>query len=294
MPERQYTEFRPRWARDDYAQYESLGDAPDIAHEPDSVPRLPTRIVPVGGGSSISALTLTDAVSTTQRIMNYASYETVMGIHQNFADLRRIDSDLLRLAKLDLQPFDEGSFIIAAELTDATLEIPEGSATRIVTSHDVLKRFIEIFEGVNSSGHLFQTCIGAIQAIEELGKILKRDAERIEFRPRSMRIERHSNDPLIVDAPFIQKVSTAKLQRLDPRSAPEALDGTLVAVDLARMSLRIKLARERLWVRGSFTMFMQDSMIQYLGKAIRLIGSVEYRGKRPTFINALDVELTEE
>ena len=77
----------------------------------------------MSGGSHLSAITLSEAITCTQKILNYVSYEVVHGTNSEFSDLRTAEQPILQLAKLSVDPFQEGSFIIPASLSEAAVEI---------------------------------------------------------------------------------------------------------------------------------------------------------------------------
>jgi hypothetical protein len=92
VTEPQYTDFRPKWAREQMAVYASLSDTPHTGTEPDTAPRLPIRIVPSNEHNRLTAATLVDVIATSQRIVTFASCEAAFGINPDFADLRTADA----------------------------------------------------------------------------------------------------------------------------------------------------------------------------------------------------------
>src|SRR5205807_443178 len=125
MDEPRYYDSGPGWARS-AKKRTPVDEPPTIGLALPSAPRLPTRIIPQDDGRTISALSLCDAVDTTQRIVNYASYEAVNGVHLGFTDLRSTEAQpALRLAKLRIEPFEDGSFVIPATLPEETLPVED-------------------------------------------------------------------------------------------------------------------------------------------------------------------------
>jgi hypothetical protein len=273
----------PKWAR-------HLKNVSEIADtdcttglQPDFAPRLSIRVIPVSQRSTLSASTLRDVIDQTQRIVTYAAYEVVNGIHLDFSDLRQVDSKIVEFATLMVEPFEEGSFVIPTAMKDAPTKIKGEDQERDFTCNEVIKRFTDAFEEVTENAE--RTSIGLVQSIENLGTILKREAERIEYSPIGIPGETVRHDAIVVDSTFVRRVSAARKKRMDPKSAPDALTGTLIAVDLAKATFKLEFESRRT-IRGTFSPFMADVMAQSLRKRIIVEGVVEYVGRTPKHIRA--------
>src|SRR5688572_27148724 len=114
MAERRFVS-PPKWA---IAGSPALDDPPFTGAVPELAPRLPIRLLPRENGHVITALTLGQVATATQRILNYASYEVIHGPSPEFADLRSAESEVIALAQLEVEPFEEGSFVIPARLSE--------------------------------------------------------------------------------------------------------------------------------------------------------------------------------
>src|SRR5262249_42514693 len=146
---------------------------------------------------------------------------------------------VLELARLRVEPFDVGSFVIPGILAEDPIVIPVNGQTNAFTGHGVLERFVEIMNGAASRGGPSQTSVGALQAIEELGKILRREAVLIEYRPMGFSQEPTEPTSILVDRQYVDAVSANRKFRVDPRSAPDQLNGVLTAVDLAESKFKM-------------------------------------------------------
>jgi hypothetical protein len=293
MNEHVFVDFKPKWMRIDSGRTESLADDPTIGLEPQHGPRLNARIVPKSDANSISALTLADTVSITQRIVNYVGCEVVYGVRLDFADLRSIDGAVFNFAKLHVCPFEEGSFVIPSTLTERAVEIAVDGDIRKFYTQDLLARFAEVMSGVNSNP-AFPASIGLIQAIEELGKVLRREAHEIEYGAVGY-TGALTNAPkkISVNSAYIEKVSNHRRFRQNPHEKPVDLEGILTAVDLSEEKFKLRVLPGRQTLTGSFVPFIKDKMIDFLGSHVRISAIVEYTNDRPVFAKAIDIDLNE-
>jgi hypothetical protein len=124
MPESNYVEFAPAWLQRN-AGHPEIEETPCTGSQPEYAPRLPIRLFPSNISNSLSALTLSQTVACTQKILNYVSYEVVNGIQHYFSDLRSINEGVASLGKLSIDPFEEGSFVIPARLPAEPIEIQD-------------------------------------------------------------------------------------------------------------------------------------------------------------------------
>jgi len=289
MTKWEQTNFRPKWARTPEDR-ELFSNMPDVGHVVEPVPSVATRIVPVGGGSCISAATLSDAVLLKQRIMNYASYEVVRGIDPSFSDLRKIDEQCLQLGRLDFEPFDEGSFVIPAELRSDPLSIQTDGRTYMISAVDVVERFNHVLRELPQKGIDLPVSIGLLSEINELNKLLKREVASLEFvtvlppdteRGLSRRSARHaSSNEYLARIDSIRKTR----QHIEKRSG-NSLKGTLVAVDCERRKIKIRLDSEgNATVPGTFLPPLEKDLVANLMKKAEFIGQVKYQLGAPKHI----------
>jgi hypothetical protein len=272
----------------------AIVDVPTTGLEPEHAPRLNARIIPKTGTSKISALTLADTVSITQRIVNYVGCEVVYGVRLDFADLRSVENSVLKYAKLHVSPFEEGSFVIPSTLTEEAVEISvDGDVRRFYTS-ELLARFADVMSGVYDD-QAFPTSIGLIQAIEDLGKILRREASEIEYGAIGY-AGALSNTPkrISVDRNYVDQVAKHRRYRQNPHEKPEDLQGFLTAVDISEETYKLRMLPGRQTVTGSFVAFIKDKMIDFLGCPVRISAIVEYTNDRPVFAKALEIDLIED
>src|SRR5262249_34942560 len=148
---------------------------------PEGPPRIHTRLVLAGDGQRVSFKTLSETLERTQAIVQYAAYDVFHGVNPDFADLRSAGAEVLQLGKLTAEAFEEGSFVIPARLEAEPVEAPAGGAQRKGTTQDVVDRFDKIRAAFASPQPAAEVSIGAIQAIEALGQVIRREAGAIEY-----------------------------------------------------------------------------------------------------------------
>ncbi|HVC93467.1 MAG TPA: hypothetical protein VND64_07235 [Pirellulales bacterium] len=105
--------------------------------------------------------------------------------------------------------------------------------------------------------------------------------------------------PLLNDTPnigiepgYIKKVANNLKRRLDMQHEREALEGRLIAVDLARGTLKVELAGGE-EVRGTFERSMAGAVIVSLNRMVTLHGDVTRKNRRLVSIRVLLCELSE-
>jgi hypothetical protein len=284
------TTFTPRWMRE-----ASEDDLRALAHTPftgsraETAPRVYTRILPPDRSNTVSAKSLSEAVDVTQAIANYAGYDVSSGTNPDFADLRSVGVEVLQVSRLTVEPFEEGSFVIAARLDSAPIRDPEGAVNRPISAQDVADRFDEILGSFQQAGAASRVSIGAIQAIESLGRIVRRESARIEFYSYDIEGERRGG--ALVDAEYVDRVARARASRQPTRAQLESLEGTITALDIREGKLQLSMAGRGRRVAGTFPMLYLPSLAECLGQTVRLYGYVEWRGKTPISIQVFRAEI---
>jgi hypothetical protein len=285
----EYTDFRPRWAHEGTAAYESLEDTPNLGLPPPSSPRLPTRIIPANG-SGLSADVLGETILATQRILNFVGYEAVHGVpNRQVTSLRQLrgTNPIFELARLHVEPFEEGSFVIPARLTEEPAQIAVRGERRTYTSQNVLERFAAVMDGIAEQQDRFVTCLGTLQAIESLGRLLSQDASQIEYYPVGYPAAIRTPKRIIIDSRYIEIASSARLRRQNPQSRPESLVGLLVAVDLQKTRLKLRVGDQT--VRGTFMDILRLQAVQGLNRQVEITGEVQYVRGAPVSIQAISI-----
>ena len=150
------------------------------------------------------------------------------------------------------------------------------------SSHQIVEQFISVFEAAPGESNRASS-FGVLQAIEDLGKILRREAERIEYYPVGMRGTKGISRQVTVTSEYISKVAKHRKRRQDPRTIPDFIEGVLTAIDTTQGTLKIKV-QQNLSVKGSFSPFMTEHLIKSLECRVRIHGVVEYHGTVPHFI----------
>lgn len=292
MAEPNYVNYVPRWAQEHGQDFSILDDTPNIGIEPPYAPRLSTRLVPTHDDSTVSGLTLIDTVLATQKILIYSAQEAAFGVQFEFADLRSVDSDVEELARMRIEPFEQGSFVIPAVLDERAVSVKDRTGPRQVSSRDILKRFVDVLEGADKSPE-FPASIGVVSAVQELRKVLRRDVTAIEYQPLGFSAAPAPPRRLLVDLPYVERVAENVKQRLNIQSEPETLEGQLIAVDVRRATLRLRLA-DGSEITGTFERSATDSVIVALSRNVTLRGPVTRRNRRISSIRALACEIRDD
>ena len=284
-----YLNKTPKWAQDEAEDPSVLDDTPLIGIEPPYAPRLPTRLVPPDNMHSISGLTLKDTVEITQKILTYAAQEAAFGVQFEFSDLRSVNADVANLARLWIEPFETGSFVIPARLEERSIKVNTPSGDITLSSRQILNRFVLAMEGIPAIPE-FSASIGLVNSVEDLGRILKREATAIEYLPVGYSNTTNQTRSIFVDAEFVSRVSDNRKRRLDMSYTPDALQGRLLAVDISAATLKLRLD-DGSEIRGTFERTAAENIVSSLGERVSLQGVVARKNKRPTSIRAFICEI---
>jgi hypothetical protein len=275
--------FTPRWARKADLPRSDWADSPDTGVEPPYVPRLPTRLLPFSKMHSVSAQTLTDVVWITQRILNCISYELAYGSCDT-VDLRSVGEDVLRLARLEIEPFEEGSFLIPGTLTEELIEIKG----RELSGADVLQRFSDVMNEIEDGAEFVHASTTVLEAVEDLGRVTRREAH-IEYAPQLATPDERGSRPVLVNAGFVSSVARMRKERVDPRGEYGEVEGRLTAVDVRRWSFRLSLGPQH-EVRGTFGEFARATLLESLNKQVKIHGVLNYVGGSLRSVRAMLAE----
>jgi hypothetical protein len=292
VPDPKIADFKPRWWRERSGQDPSLEEGPLAGSIPEGPPRIHTRLVLRSGAHGVSAKTLSEAVDLTQTVVQYAGYDVYHGVNPDFADLRSAGADVFQLARLTVEPFEEGSFVIPAKLEAPEVEAPAAGPRRKVTTQDVVQRFDAILTAFHGQQPVTEVSIGAIQAVEALGRVIRREAEAIEYALFD-NIGRPAQ-PVLVTPETISRVAQIRQARRPSQAQLETLEGKITALDLVEQRLHLSLEPSGLRIKGTFPMLFQPTLVERLGRRVRLHGAVERRGRRPVSIQVQSVEVPEE
>jgi hypothetical protein len=289
VPDRNFVDFKPAWMRDLSQEDRILEETPFTGSIPEGPPRIHTRILPADGSNTVSAQTLSEAIDLAQAIVRYAGCDVYHGPNPDFADLRSLSAEVLELTRLTVEPFDEGSFVIPAKLTAPALAQRDTAQPRLVSTQDVVSRFDEWLASFNQPQETSRVSIGAIQAIESLGRLIRREAQAIEFS--SFDVVGQPSRPITVDAPYIEHVRQVRASRQPTCARLETLEGTVTAIDIVQGTLQLSIEGQARRVKGTFSMLFQPSLSECLGRRVRLQGPVERTARRTVSIQVTNVEV---
>jgi hypothetical protein len=240
----------------------------------------------------VSAKTLGETVEVTQTLVQYAGYDVVHGPNPDFADLRSAGAEVLQLCKLTIEPFESGSFVIPARLESTDIRTSVNGQPREVTTQHVVERFDAILCAFEGRQPVTDVSIGAIQAIEALGRVIRREAGAIEFTgfdtlSRPLR-------PIRVTPETVERVAEVRAARRPSRAELETIEGTITALDIVEHKLQLSAARGGARIKGTFSPLFQPSLLECLGRRVRLLGIVERNRKRPISIQVQSIEIPDE
>jgi hypothetical protein len=292
VPDPKIVDFKPRWWREHGGQEPLLEAGPLAGSIPEGPPRLCIRLVLRSGAHGVSAKTLSEAVDLTQTLVQYAGYDVYHGVNPDFADLRSAGMEVLELARLTVEPFEEGSFVVPAKMESADVEAPAIGQRRKVTTQDVANRFDAILTAFRGPQPVTEVSIGAIQAIEALGRVIRREAEAVEYSLFD-KLSRPA-PPILVTPETISRVAAVRQARRPSQARLETLEGTITALDIVAETLHLRLHTSGERVKGTFSTLFQPTLVERLGRRVRLHGAVERRGRRVLSIRVESVEVPDE
>ena len=288
MSEPKFVDFKPRWMRARNESDRILDESPANGSLAEVSPRINARLLPVGGSHRLSAKTLSDTIALTQAVVQYAGNDVCHGINPDFADLRSISADVLGLTKLSVEAFEAGSFVIPTRLEANPVPVEDAEGRRKVTTEEVVYRFEQILQSLKTPSLAAQVSIGAIQVVESLGRVIRREAEAIEFSSfDSLGQPRLS---LRVDEEYVRRVNHIRQSRRPTQASLETLEGLVTALDIREGKLQLSIEGKRSRVTGHFTMMFLPSLLESLGRRVRLQGLVEWRRQFPYSIQVMDAE----
>lgn len=213
-------------------------------------------------------------------------------VWNKFADLRSLGADVLELTRLTIEPFDFGSFVVPARLEAVPISDSGPNRSRLVSTQDVVRRFAHILAGFVEPRESAPASIDAIQAIESLGRLIRREVQAIEFSAFDA-----LDQPLRsvkVDAAYVRRVSETRLSRQPTHARQETLEGKITALDLRQGTLWLSLDEQPRRVKGTFSMLFQPSLLRCLDRRVRLRGQVERKGRQVASIQVIDVEVPDD
>jgi hypothetical protein len=293
VAEPKIVDFKPPWMRDlSEDDRRILEDTPLTGSLPEIAPRINTRILPASSSPRLSAKTLSETIDLTQAVVHYAGYDVYHGLNPDFADLRSLSADVLRLTRLTIEPFEQGSFVIPARLEAEPISAGDREQPRHVTAEEVVNRFNQILASFAKPDAAAHVSIGALQAIESLGQVIRREARAIEFA--SFDGFGKPAQSTVVDVDYVARVGKVRVSRRPTQAKLQTLEGTLTALDLVRATMQLNLDGQQGRVHGTYPMLFQPTLVPCLGKRVRIQGQVERRGRRIASVQVLAIELLEE
>jgi len=248
-------------------------------------PRLPTRVLPENGSSSLSAISTADLILLNQRMMQFVGFDLAYGIQQ-FNDLRQLPADLRKLTRIRIEPFQEGSFIIPAVLENEPVDVMTGSGKKRYTGHDIIEKFAEVLHGIERHGAGYATSIGMRQSLRDLAPILRREKANVEYQPST----RVSLDPIFVTADLLKDLETAYVAMVVQSTATQKIEGLVTEVDLAKGTFHLHLDGGDT-IEGRYSDFIRNVAPSILGQRVICNGQVQSKNSVPYFISAFDIEV---
>ncbi len=137
--------------------------------------------------------------------------------------------------------------------------------------------------------------IGALQTVEALSRVIKREATGIEFLTADS-----FRNPLVtfqVGESFIKKVRTVLDRRRPSQDKLETLTGRVtggVGCCTVQVAADCREGVRSRYCGGDFSPMFTPTLLESLNRTVRLHGTVERKGKQPRIINIHTVEIPEE
>ena len=289
MSEPKFIDFKPRWMRDRKDADRILDETPATGSLAEVSPRINSRLLPLGTSHRLSAKTLSETLELTQAAVQYAGNDVCHGINPDFADLRSLSAEVVGLTRLTIEPFEPGSFVIPARLEAYPISLQDQNGTRTIRPEAVVQRFGEILTALKQTASGAQISIGAIQVLESLGRVIRREAEAIDFSTFDSLGQPTLS--LRVDQAYIERVKQVRESRSPTRESLDTLEGIVTALDIQEGSLQLSIKNQKSRVTGHFTLMFLPSLRESLGSHVKLRGNVIWRNNRPRSIQITDAEL---
>jgi hypothetical protein len=275
MPEPKPISFVPKWFRNKQAD-----DSDDIpvafGSIPDQAPRIVTRLVPKDHGCTLTARTLGKVIELKQSLVLYAARDVIDGYNPDFADLRTLKEAMLKFATLSVEPFESGSFVIAARLEAAPLFSDEAGRPRATEA--IVQRFNAVLAAVDKPNEASSISIGALLTCKELARLLYRDVETIEWSCYDRENNRLPSADL---APAkVHRIEQLLQRRRPSQQTLEPVQGRLTALDTVTNAFQLTVPGQKQRVKGTVMAFHMPWMRERLGQMVELEGLVERRNKR--------------
>lgn len=239
MPEPQPIPFVPKWLRDASDDELDALSGSVYGTVPPDFPRLVTRIVPKSHGCTLSARSLAETLQLQQSLTQYAARDVVSGPNPDFADLRSLKDSVLEFAKLTIEPFEEGSFVIPARL-EADPFKPEDKADTQIETERILERLAEIMGSLHSPEKATSISMGTLQTLESFGRLLNREAEYVEIAPYNA--DRKQLPLAEVRPATLTRVKTLLDRRKPTEQTLETVEGCLTALDTVTNAFQLTVA----------------------------------------------------
>jgi len=285
MHEPTKTEFQPRWYRNATSEVRNaLADFAGSGSKPHNWPRIVTRVLPSSGSSALAAHTVSEVIDLTQKLANFAAYDAVRGPNPDFADMRSMGADVLAFSRLTIEPFEEGSFVIPARLESADFILGESNPSEsetgnarpeAISAERIASRFGSILDEIATGGATHTISSGALQTVQQLNRALKREAAAIEFVTFDRREQQSSYRS--IDRDFIERVDRVIQERRPSNVQLDTVEGTVTALDIHKGELLLSISGQKQRVKGSFHTMLHPTLLESLGKRIRLFGRLNYK-----------------
>lgn len=285
MIEPKPTSFRPKWPVKLSPAEESIAESGLASGAtPVQSPEINTRIIPSSGRIEIRLASLSDIASQMQHLADYAGYDVVHGPNPNFSNLRSLGSEISSLTKLTVHPFAEGSFVIPTSLDSGPISVALATGNRTFESNEVVRRFDQILIKLAASDKPTDISTGALQSIELMGRVMRRENAEIEFSTVDSKAIYSSKHR--VDLGFVRHVSDIIRSRRESLEIQQVIEGRITALDLTKSTFFLTPSDSRRRIRGSFSNMFTPTMEVSLNRLVRLEGNFV---ESPTGVRTLQV-----
>ncbi|WP_417734553.1 hypothetical protein [Rosistilla oblonga] len=282
--------FAPRWYRNaDQQTRAALAETSLLGVPAPQSPQIITRLLPNAGGQTLAASAVAKVIELTQRLAHYAAQDLVVGINPNFADMRSISAEVQAFSRLAIEPFEEGSFVIPTQLESQDFETESGDQ---IATEQIAQRFSDILLTISSGQRATEISIGALQTVRQLNATINTAASVVEYQT----IDRfqQATAAMRVDAEFMGRVRKIIDGRQPSAERLDSLTGTVTALDILRGQIQLTVDDRKQRIKGSFHKMLQPTMLESLGRVVKLYGAISYKHDQPVEISIQEAELIDE
>ena len=256
-------------------------------------PGITTRLVPKDNRRSISAKTIAEVMSATEKVLQYSAADLAFGSQPEFSNLNKVQRPLLDLGRLEIVALKNGSFVIDGEIAEAEATVTDNGVDRVVSATQLVERFYNVATGINNVSVNSELSIGMLNAIASLKQSFKRDTSLVEYYPTGGSFG-NTADPrkVSIDTEYVERIANVAAARRQRSEEERTIRGRLFAVDMIKLEFTLKHETVNGFndVSGRFNEALHDAVIRCIDKIVDVTGSVTLENQTVKFIEAVGLE----